>query len=805
MSFSEEFQDLFIEYLDQADAGEPGAIFIEKEPGTSILPVMNAFNIAERSGASTWSAYCGDRSQTLFEQLLPSNLKNILKMEKPPRIELALLADKKGMNIGTVKRDDSSLDPDIVCGMMAAVRNFIKDSLAIHTGGELADSDVERFEMHGYNILVYPGNIVNLTLILSGTIQERLLSEMKRVIGQIEMENGDVLAAWQGSMNDVEGIEEPIFSSFFASKQYEGNWDFQQLNLHRSKMYDDVLKIIESRSREGVLVFIAEDLELADPASLQLLAYVLRNLNSSKVLFLGTYSTSPHDEVSGSLEAVVNAMQSETSSKTMHQPSDINLNQMLDRISEENKENVSIVLHHGAILGTIDTDILQDSTGINHLALSDALEEMKGAGLIAGSGQQLNQSIANNVLSSMEMDDRKIISEIAAPVLENHRPEEVMSLAQLFGWLAMGNPEHKEKAKHYAAACAEYYTNIFNWDEAVEMWLAANEFSTDAEEKLGFLWNAMELEWILSRLDKIDDHASEMLELAQNNSSGKYCGLAYWMMGRVSNKKGDFDAAIAYLEKAERTMKSVDELGTLAWIFNTKGTMFTQNGKRDEAMNIFRQTLDLCKSQNNLALKAKAMTNMAYILMIQGKVDKSNETLQEAKNITENAGIIFARPAIFWHLALLAYNQEDFEKCAEYSKTALDTSYELGNWAVTIQCLTTLSAAYDKMGQNKLVEESTLEAYAMSKKTGAGDLLALTYNMFDLSFREQLKWLERTIEVTSKPNAHAETLKALKEEMIILLSNELDTMSKLIDSSINPEKKLTLAKQLKELLEQLDI
>ena len=71
MPFPEEFQNLFIDCLDQVESGKPRFIFIEKEPGASILPVMEALGIAERSGISTWSAYCGDRSAPLFEQLLP--------------------------------------------------------------------------------------------------------------------------------------------------------------------------------------------------------------------------------------------------------------------------------------------------------------------------------------------------------------------------------------------------------------------------------------------------------------------------------------------------------------------------------------------------------------------------------------------------------------------------------------------------------------------------------------------------------------------------------------------------------------
>jgi len=801
MGFSDEFQNLFIESLDKAEASEPNIILIEKEPSASILPVMSAMGTAEMAGANVWSAYCGDRSKTLFEQLIPSNKKKILNIEKPPRIEMALLANEYGMNLGTVNRENSSLDPDIISGMMAAVRNFVKDSLSIHTGEELAERGVERFEMQGYNILVYQGNLLNLTLILSGSIPDQLISEMKRVLGQIEDTNQEIIENWKGSMSAIEGIEKPIHISFFASKQYEGEWDFQQMDQHRSKMYDDVLNIVEKQSRNNVLAIIAEDLDKADNASLELLSYVLRNLETSKVLFLGTHGIA--DSRDDGLKEIIDSITELEYSKSIRQESEINVGQMLEKIPQENREIVNNVLRHGAVLGTLDMDTLQDSTGIDRLTLGDTLEEMIKIGFVAGSGHHLNPSIGGRILNDMETGERTKITESGALALEANHPEEITTLAELFHWLAEKKPEYKDKAVKYTASCAEIYINNFNREGAIQMWLSAYEFSDDIDERSHFLSNAIELE-IDSHWEEVEKHSNELLKLSEISRSDKYRGLAYLYLGHVTNRAGDLDAAISYLEIAEEALSSAKDFDKLAQVLNTKGAFFLWKGKNEEALEIFRESIRLCDLHNNLYMKTIVMTNIGYIQMSQGDLQGSEKALKEAYEIASDAGITYAKPDILWHMAMLSYTQEDYERGIEHCKEALAITYKSGHWSRTINTLNVLSVMYLKLGQENLSHEKNLEAYKMAKKTQEGDLLALTHNIFCFHSRTSSSWLEKTVDI-SRGNVHTETLKAIKEDLAKIITSEIKIVSGMIDSSISNENKLKLAQQLKNIIEQLEI
>ena len=190
--------------------------------------------------------------------------------------------------------------------------------------------------------------------------------------------------------------------------------------------------------------------------------------------------------------------------------------------------------------------------------------------------------------------------------------------------------------------------------------------------------------------------------------------------------------------------------------------------------------------------------------MSQGNLYKSEKILDEAYEIASSAGLEYAKVTILWHMAMLSYHQEDYDKGVKHCLEALDAGHGSGYWATIINCLTVLAVMYQELGQDKLSHEKSMEAYKMAKKTEFGDLLALTHNIFRYHAKEQSIWLERAVNISKGPNAHAETLRATKEELVEVLINELSIMSAVLDNSISEKNRLKLAQQLKELISQLE-
>jgi tetratricopeptide (TPR) repeat protein len=791
------------EALQGVEEGHPKIILVEKETGATHDLNSNISGIIQKSDAVLWSAQCTDKTLPLFEQLLPTNLKGIVKLERPPRIEIGLIADKTGMNLGTVRRGDSSLDPDILTGMMDAVRHFVKDSLTMHTGESMEEGGFERFEMHGYNILVYVGDQINLTLILSGSIDEHLKTDVKRIAKIIEETFGTHLVKWEGRMDVMKGIEEPLSMSFFSSKKYEGEWDYDQLMMLQAKMFDETVKAIQTTARERPLALLVEDLEFSEPGSIRLLEYLIRNIEERKILIMASY-TDPETEIPELTNALDN-IKSQDYYEKLVQPSDIDVTVKLEELFPDEHELMLEILTHGSVLGTIEKDLIVESTGLEKSRISQSLEKMKEAGIITPVGLPANRSLTTSILSDLGKDELYSIKVSVAEAIEKIRPEDIRRLADLYVWLASENSKYSQRALEYARKMAEEHTKSFNLEGAVKMWLCAVGYEKDRNTKMEDLLKVIKLEFVLSKMDDLHSHAGELLKMANSENNTLYKGFALWYHARWFGRKDRNEEALETINQAAECFYELKNQENLAFLFNTKALIYNSLGKRSESLDILKRVLEMSEEQKNYVLKARALTNIAYHYMVEKDLVKAEEYLLSALETMNVSSGAFDKAASFWHLGLLYYRKGDYDESIKSSDKALTEATETSNWRTAVQSLTTLAAAYDKLGEYEKSEQCSLKALKISEKTEAGDTLALTYNMFDHQFRKQNDWLKRTIDVSRRVKAYPETLQELRIEILNLFGEHLELISEFIDSSGSLEQRKEIAEQLERLRKKLDV
>ncbi|MEW5936902.1 MAG: tetratricopeptide repeat protein [Candidatus Thermoplasmatota archaeon] len=803
LGFRERLEGCLRKALKSAESGMPQCIIVRKEHGAPGEPLWSTVrSCLGGTQIPLWSAAAADRTAPIFEQLLPQNLKNLVRMERPPKIDMALVANHAGINIGTVGRDETALDPDIVSGMMDAVRNFVKDSLAMHTGDKIKGGEVERFEMHGFNILVCPGEHVTTTLVLTGAIDASLKEELKRVTMRIGEQYGTRLAGWKGDMDELEGITAPLLTSFFHSKRYEGEWDFEQMRLMRAKMFDDVLEVVRSVSRETALVIVLDDVDLADTSSLQLASYVARNLKERKVVLILTLSTRSEEAGKNeALSALIEIVLGYEGTVELAQPSDLNVIEIVNALNPEIRTEARTVLIHGALLGSLDERLLALSTGLGYESVAGALSALKDYGLV----DKANRSTLASLLQQISDAERIMVTRMAANALETLAPVEVLLLAEHYIWLSSRVPGYAEKAAQWARAAAERQMSSFNISDAIGMWLYAYINEREPKARSEALWRAMEMEWVTARLDDLYKHAEEMIELSSTIGEKRYTGRGYWMMARVGDRRSDHGAALKQIAQAEDAFSFLGDREGLASVLNTKGTILMKTGELHEALRIFEQVRMIAEEVDNNALKARAIANMGSIFTSKGELANAEDLLRSAHKICEDAGIVFDRSMILRNLALLAYRKKEYPECIEWCSESLRLAREIGDWRAAVLSLTVQSAAHDKLGEFENSERCTLEAYALSERTGAGDILALTYNMFETYYKKQLIWLKKTVEMSKSKNIEVDTLKELRKELLAPFSEELELLSELIDGSADAEQRLKIADQLERLRRKLNV
>lgn len=790
-NFEDGFDESVRALLQRMKGGEPGTILVKKD---TARPGFVTPRLIEAAGenVSVWHADCTDHESTIFEQIIPEGKRHITKVEKPPRVEVAIISNKTGMNLGTAQREESAMDPDIISGMMAAVRNFVKDSLEIHSDGELADGDFERFEMHGFNILIYLSENINISTILSGSIDKEIMDDLRTVAKAIEDDYGGALKDWNGSMTAIEGIERPLEKMLFSSRKYEGHWDYSQLMQLNAKMCSKVLREMERASVDGPLLICIENIESIQPESLAQLEHLARNLPFMTVGLVAS-GHGEMEDIGKTMEAVGHL-------------SCLNLvakEDPLERLENERDDwpTIRIVIKYLFFTKTFDTDMLAEITGISHERLDEVADLLASSGVIHGS--TVDRSALLQVIGECDEEELYGILEDVVGVYENHRPYDFHHLAFLYSRLVKCDRSCRGRLIKYAELAAEDYTRSLNWGPAIEMWLTVGENSPDPQKRMSAYWNALEMQWMISDSAAATRTSRKLLYVATSENSEYYQGLAHLINGRLDSSQGDFVGAMANLKQAEMLFELMDEREYLAHVKNSKGALYYRLGKNAESLEAFRSAEAIAGEINHMKLLLNVRMNIGYNYVAARRYDEAEEIFDSVLGIIDDSGNLFNKPAALWNKALLRFYQEKYGECADLCRQAARLSSDMSNSRVHIQALTTLSAALDKLGMTEESDKVSLESLNLAERTGEGDILALTYNVFESHHVRSLEWMRKVRHTVRHKDVYPKTLDGLKSEILMQFNDYLDAIDELISPDCDRSRREEIISKLDRLKDRL--
>ncbi|MFO7618089.1 MAG: tetratricopeptide repeat protein [Thermoplasmata archaeon] len=216
------------------------------------------------------------------QALRDAGMQHLVSGEPPPRVISSFLMNDAGMLIAKSERDESNLDPDIFTGMLKAVSDFVRESLSMMgkgTGSGLNSLGYER-----YKILIQMHGKLSLIAMIEGQESEFLMEDMKRTLVDI----GDRFDNWSGRLSEVGDVKAKM-GWFVNSGKYDGKFFVDDPKIKQENMFDSVLLGIEREAEVRPIVLFLDDLQWADPTTLNLLHYLSRNTRKSRVLILGTY------------------------------------------------------------------------------------------------------------------------------------------------------------------------------------------------------------------------------------------------------------------------------------------------------------------------------------------------------------------------------------------------------------------------------------------------------------------------------------------------------------------------------------
>ncbi len=94
------------------------------------------------------------------------------------------------------------MDMDIFSGMLSVIQDFVKDSFQ-----EEENYGIKRLEFGDKRILVEKGKYTFMAVVFNGRVVGPIEKKMESVLKEIETEYDEILDGWDGSIDDMEGVE----------------------------------------------------------------------------------------------------------------------------------------------------------------------------------------------------------------------------------------------------------------------------------------------------------------------------------------------------------------------------------------------------------------------------------------------------------------------------------------------------------------------------------------------------------------------------------------------------------------------
>jgi tetratricopeptide (TPR) repeat protein len=219
--------------------------------------------------------------------LREAGLFHLISGDPPPLVVSAYLLNNSGLLIAKYEREELGLDPYIFGSMLTAVGNFVKDSMqkmdnVEQTGG------LNSLGFKDYKILIEESGELHLAIVTKGSFSEFLVSDMRCILSEILCKHSSALKEWDGDLERVGGIE-PILSRLITSGKFDGRFLVDDPKIRQENLFDNVLLGFQRASTEKPLLLFLDDLQWADPTTLNLLHYISRNTRKNRVLMLGIY------------------------------------------------------------------------------------------------------------------------------------------------------------------------------------------------------------------------------------------------------------------------------------------------------------------------------------------------------------------------------------------------------------------------------------------------------------------------------------------------------------------------------------
>ncbi|MDX1686527.1 MAG: tetratricopeptide repeat protein [Candidatus Promineifilaceae bacterium] len=398
------------------------------------------------------------------------------------------------------------------------------------------------------------------------------------------------------------------------------------------------------------------------------------------------------------------------------------------------------VLEAAAVLGDeFDHQLLQQTSPTADVIALNALDTLLRRGLLVEEGDDasgytfIHDLVRQVAYERMAPEKRSVLHRRAGHALEAARPGQVQALARHF---SRGEVWHKAVTYHYRAAgkaarvyaiqtaldACERVLHILDEHEPLPP-RRADELRYDTLEK------AHDLLWMQGQKESAEENVEQMVRLARTLEDPERLTRSLTRRAHLYYSLDRYDEAIEQAEAALSLARQHAFHRQAALALTYLGDAAYQSDRYEQATEALQQALaiwdevdvpsvDVSSSDKTSNKVAGIHARLNQVYRKQGKLDRAEAALEEARAIAESLDDHFWLTIVFIEMAHNASIRGDYETSIARNEQALDLARSIGFTRNRPVILGNLGLDYMALGDYGRALETTQESLTLYRQTG---------------------------------------------------------------------------------------
>ncbi|MEJ5165872.1 MAG: tetratricopeptide repeat protein, partial [Thermoanaerobaculia bacterium] len=350
-----------------------------------------------------------------------------------------------------------------------------------------------------------------------------------------------------------------------------------------------------------------------------------------------------------------------------------------------------------------------------------------------------------------DLKRRRMQGRVADGILSHYKeiPEELyFTLAQNLEEAGRG-----QEAKPFYRKLAEKAKKVYDLPRAEDLWMRYLELSLEDERAGGFK-NLGDVMAYSGRFTEAENYYRKALEVAGEED---YFDIKI-ALGSLYGQKGDYRKMSEIIEEILRELEGKGKEMHLGWAYYYWGIVNYQMGKQEEALEVFKKSLEIFEKLENVEGILAVYGTMGAPYFLSGRIEEAVDILKKGLQLSENYGDFRRKLLSLTNLISLNLNLGDYEKAQNFIEEALKLSSAIGDLRIYAHILYQKGLLLKWEGNLKegiefLNRASSLGNEISAKEIYSNSLISLSTGfMEENNFEEALKMLKEAKNIAESSN-----------------------------------------------------